>query len=63
MGIALTTTLAICAWIVMWAVGVSGFDGLMVVVGVVLIAATIRSLAHQYLPSGGDERNAEQGGW
>jgi hypothetical protein len=61
MGIALTTTLAFCAWIIMWALRVNGFDGLMVVTAVVLIAATIHSLA-QYRPSG-DERNADRGGW
>jgi hypothetical protein len=61
MGLALTTALAICAWIVMWAVGVSGFDGLLLVTLVVLLAATLRSLGH-FLP-GAEEKTSEPGGW
>ena len=45
----------------MWAVGVSGFDGLLLVALVILIAATLRSLT-QYLP-GASDRTSEPGGW
>jgi hypothetical protein len=61
MGLALVTTFAFCAWIVMWAVGVSGFDGLLLVTLVILIAAGLRALT-QYLPGAGD-RVSEPGGW
>lgn len=45
----------------MWAVGVSGFDGLLLVSTVVLIAAGLRALT-QYLP-GASDRTSEPGGW
>ena len=62
MGLALTTALAFCLWIVMWAVGVSGFDGLMLVALIILLAATIRSLGH-FLPGAEAKSSQQTGGW
>jgi hypothetical protein len=49
MGLALTTTFAACLWIVLWALGVKGFDGVLLALVIVLLGATVRSLAH-FLP-------------
>jgi len=49
MGLALTTTFAICLWVVLWALGVKGFDGILLALVIVLIGATIRSVA-SFLP-------------
>jgi hypothetical protein len=49
MGLALTTTFALCLWVVLWALGVKGFDGILLSVAIVLVAATIRSLG-RFLP-------------
>jgi len=49
MGLALTSTLALCLWVVLWALGVKGFDGMLLTIVIVLIGATVRSLA-KYLP-------------
>ena len=44
MGLVLSATLALCAWIVLWAIGASGFDGMMLVVGVVVFAIAVRNV-------------------
>ena len=49
MGLALTATLALCLWVAMWAVGVKGFDGILVTMVIVVVAVTVKSLA-KYLP-------------
>jgi hypothetical protein len=49
MGLALTTTFALCLWVILWALGVKGFDGILLSAAIVLIGATIRSVA-QFLP-------------
>jgi hypothetical protein len=49
MGLVLATTAALCIWIVMWALGAKGFDAFMVVLAIVLAAATARIIA-PYLP-------------
>jgi len=61
MGLALVTTLALCLWIVLWAVGVKGVDGIMLTVVVVLVAATLKSLL-KYLP-GLPSAERRPGGW
>lgn len=43
MGLTLTASLAGCLWITLWAFGVSGFDGAMVTLVIVLIGATVKS--------------------
>jgi hypothetical protein len=49
MGLILTATAGLCAWIVLWALGSSGFDASMLVIGMVLLAIAIRTLL-PYLP-------------
>ncbi len=44
MGLLLTTVLALCVWIVLWAVGANGFDAFLIVPGAVLIAAMMRTM-------------------
>jgi hypothetical protein len=61
MGLALTTALAFCLWIVLWAIGVKGFDGFMITIVIVLIAGTLKSLA-KFLP-GASRAKGTPGGW
>jgi hypothetical protein len=44
MGLILTTTAGLCLWIVLWALNVSGFDAILIVVLMVLIAVAVRQL-------------------
>ncbi len=44
MGLILSAAAALCAWIVLWAIGSSGFDGMLLVVGVVVLAVGVRNL-------------------
>ena len=60
MGLAFTTTLAFCLWVIMWALGVKGFDGFLITIVIVLVAATIKSLT-KFLP--GARRPSGSGGW
>jgi hypothetical protein len=63
MGLALVTTLAFCLWIVLWALGVKGVDGIMLTALVIVLAATLKSLV-KYLPGlpPSSERRPS-GGW
>jgi hypothetical protein len=49
MGLILTATAGFCLWIVLWALNISGFDGFMIAVVMVLIALAVRNLL-PYLP-------------
>jgi hypothetical protein len=49
MGLVLGITVGLIAWIVLWALDVSGFDGFLVTVLVVLLVSTARMLS-PYLP-------------
>lgn len=49
MGLVLTTTLALCLWVALWAVGIKSFDAILLPIVIVLIAATVKSLT-RYLP-------------
>lgn len=62
MGLALVTTLALCLWVSLWSVGVKGFDAMMLTVVIVLVAATLKSLA-KYLPGVPSKPKGPQGGW
>jgi hypothetical protein len=53
MGVILTGTAGLGLWIVLWALGVSGFDSIMITIVMVLIAVGARNLL-QYLPGRGD---------
>jgi len=45
MGLILTATAGLCLWIILWAAAnVSGFDAILIVVALVLIAIGVRNL-------------------
>ena len=44
MGLILTATAGLCLWIVLWALGVSGFDAILIAVLMVLVALAVRQL-------------------
>ena len=44
MGLILTATAGLCLWIVLWALGSSGFDAIMLAVVMVLLAIGVRTL-------------------
>jgi len=61
MGLALTATFAFCLWVVLWALNVKGFDGMLITLTILVVAGTIKSLG-KFLPGAG--RNAgSNGGW
>ena len=64
MGLAFVTTLALCLWVTLWAVGAKGFDAFMLTVVIVLVAATLKSLL-KYLPGVPlpSEPKKPSGGW
>lgn len=53
MGLILTTTAALAIWIILWAQGVKPFDGFLLVLALVLVAATLRIVA-PFLPGNRD---------
>ena len=44
MGVILTATAGLCLWIVLWSLGISGFDSILIAVLMVLIAIATRNL-------------------
>lgn len=44
MGLVLTTALGLCIWIILWALKVSGFDAILIAIGLVLIANGVRNV-------------------
>jgi hypothetical protein len=44
MGLILTATAGLCLWIVLWALGTSGFDSIMIGIAMVLVAIAVRNL-------------------
>jgi hypothetical protein len=44
MGLILTATAGLCLWIVLWALNVSGFDAIIIVILMVLVAIGVRQL-------------------
>ena len=38
MGLVLTATAALCVWIILWALNVSGFDGILAVAAILFLA-------------------------
>lgn len=62
MGLALVTTLSLCLWVTLWSFGVGGFDGFMLTVVIVLVAATLKSLV-KYLPGVPAGPSKPNGGW
>ena len=49
MGVILTATAGLCLWIILWALGVKGFDGILIAGAMVLIAIGVSNLL-PYLP-------------
>ena len=50
MGLVLTATFGLCLWVVLWAIGfASGFDSILIGIGLFLIAIGVRQLL-PYLP-------------
>jgi hypothetical protein len=49
MGLVVATTVALCAWIVGWAIGWKPMDAFLVTVVIILVAATVKSLG-SFLP-------------
>jgi hypothetical protein len=44
MGLILTATAGLCMWIIVWSLGVSGLDAILITVVMVLIAIGVRNL-------------------
>jgi hypothetical protein len=44
MALVITGTAGLCLWIVLWAVGVSGFDGILIAVLMVLVVLGLREV-------------------
>lgn len=44
MGLVLTATAGLMLWIVLWALGVSGFDAILIPVVIVVIGVLVRNL-------------------
>jgi hypothetical protein len=53
MGLLLTTIAGLVVWIVLWAIGVKGFDSFMLAVVMIVIAAAMR-LVWPFLPGNRD---------
>ena len=50
MGFIITVTAGLIAWIVLWAIGVKGFDAFMLATVIILVGASLKLLSG-YLPS------------
>ena len=44
MGLVLTATAGLCLWIILWSLRISGFDGMLIVIALVVITIVIRNL-------------------
>ncbi len=44
MGLVITIAAGLCLWIVLWALNISGFDGMLIAVVMVLVAVAIRNV-------------------
>ncbi|HEV2974102.1 MAG TPA: hypothetical protein VK707_02465 [Solirubrobacteraceae bacterium] len=49
MGLILTATAGLIVWIVLWALGATGFDAFLLAIAIILVGATLRVLSG-YLP-------------
>jgi hypothetical protein len=45
MALVITGTFGLCVWIVLWALGVSGFDALLIGIVLVLIVTALRNVS------------------
>ena len=62
MGLALVSTLAFCLWVVLWGLGVGGFDGMMLTATIILVAGGIAALK-RFLPGTSRSEGPPSGGW
>ncbi len=44
MGLILTATAGLCLWVVLWSLGVSGFDAILIAGVMVVLAIAVRNL-------------------
>jgi hypothetical protein len=44
MGLILTATAGLCLWLVLWALNIKGFDGILIAGAMVVIAIGVRNL-------------------
>jgi hypothetical protein len=44
MGLVLSATAGLCLWIILWSLKISGFDGMLIVLGIVVLAICIRNV-------------------
>ena len=49
MGLVIATTVGLCAWVVLWAIGWNPMDAFLVTTVIITLGATVR-LLHPYLP-------------
>jgi len=49
MGLILTVTAGLVTWIVLWAIGVKGFDAFLLAAAIILVGASLR-IVSGYLP-------------
>ena len=49
----MTATAGLCLWIILWSLRISGFDGMLIVIAIVVIAIGIRNLL-PFLPGRGE---------
>ena len=47
MGVIITVTVTLCLWIILWALKLSGFDGILIAIAAVLVVTAVRSVAPQ----------------
>jgi hypothetical protein len=55
MGLVITGSAGLCLWIVLWSLGVSGFDAILIGIAMVLVALVVHNLL-PFLPGRRDER-------
>ncbi len=44
MGLVATATAGLCLWIILWALNIKGFDGMLIALAMVVIAIGVRNL-------------------
>lgn len=49
MGLVLTATAGLCLWIVLWSLGISGLDSILIGIGMVVFAIAVHNVL-PYLP-------------
>ena len=44
MGVIVTATAALCLWIILWSLNISGFDSILIAIVMVLVAIGVRNV-------------------